>query len=123
MTSINELISTNDQLSYFPSYELMMDELRDYRFYKKDMVHPSETALEYIWKRFRECYFTGNTDKLYERVAKITEATRHIVTGSDSQDNSKFSKSMLDKIDKLLSDYPDIDLTREKEYFKNLLGE
>jgi len=121
MTSINELISSNGQLSYFPSYEIMMDELRDYRFYKKDMVHPSEAALEYIWKRFRECYFTGDSDKLYDRVVKITEATRHILNGSDSQDNSRFSKSMLNKIDKLLSDYPNIDLNREKTYFKNLL--
>ncbi len=121
MTSINDLITVNSQLSYFPSYEIIMDELRDYRFYKKDMVHPSETAVEYIWKKFRECYFTGDADNIYNRIVKITEATRHIISGSDSHDNSKFSESMLDKIDNLINDYPNIDLTGEKKYFKNLL--
>lgn len=60
--------------SYFPSYEIMLDELRDYRFYAEDMVHPSPLAVEYIWERFQETYFTSTTrdailksNKLYAR--------------------------------------------------------
>lgn len=56
--------------SYFPSYEIMMDELRDYRFYADDMIHPSEKAVEYIWQRFQDTYFDNKTK---DAVAKATK--------------------------------------------------
>lgn len=63
------------QCSYFPSYEIMMDELRDYRFYADDMIHPSEKAVEYIWQRFQDTYFDNKTK---DAVAKATkEWARH----------------------------------------------
>ncbi|HDZ41255.1 MAG TPA: GSCFA domain protein [Bacteroidetes bacterium] len=121
LLAIDRLMSLNNKLSYFPSYEIMLDELRDYRFYGKDMVHPSETAVDYLWEKFKDYYFTDHTRTIYERLLKITEATKHIITGNDSEDNAKFSKTMLGKIGSLLRDYPGIDLTEEEKYFKNLL--
>jgi len=121
--AIDELTSANIELSYFPSYELMLDELRDYRFYKKDMVHPSDTAIEYIWERFRETYFTSDAVSIYDRVAKITEAMRHKITDDNTESIQKFRNSMLDKIKKISNDYPFVNLGEEENYFNNIISE
>jgi hypothetical protein len=47
------------QVTYFPAFEIMMDELRDYRFYEKDLIHPNEIAVDYIWQKFKETYFSS----------------------------------------------------------------
>jgi hypothetical protein len=62
--------SSNSKYNYFPSYEIMMDELRDYRFYADDMIHPSAKAVEYIWQRFQDTYFDNRTK---DAVAKATK--------------------------------------------------
>jgi uncharacterized protein (UPF0332 family) len=119
IVAIEELISANKNLSYFPSYEI--DELRDYRFYDKDMVHPSDTAIDYIWQGFKETYFTSDTSAIYDRVSKITEATRHIVISSEKEDIIKFRNSMLERIKKIKDEYPFINLDEEENYFNNLI--
>ena len=78
LQGVDEIVngkSSNSQCFYFPSYEIMMDELRDYRFYADDMLHPSEKAVEYIWQRFQDTYFDNKTK---DAVAKATkEWARH----------------------------------------------
>ena len=78
LQGVDEIVngkSSNSQCFYFPSYEIMMDELRDYRFYADDMIHPSEKAVEYIWQRFQYTYFDNKTK---DAVAKATkEWARH----------------------------------------------
>ena len=71
------LLQAVDEMAvdYFPSYEIMMDELRDYRFYADDMIHPSERAVEYIWQRFQDTYFDNKTKDAVAKAAK--EWTRH----------------------------------------------
>lgn len=120
VVAIEELISANDNLSYFPSYEIMLDELRDYRFYDKDMIHPSDTAVEYIWERFKETYFAADTSAVYDQVSKISEATRHIIISEEKEDILRFKKSMLEKITQIRNNYPFINLDEEESYFKNL---
>ncbi len=63
--------------SYFPSYEIMLDELRDYRFYADDMIHPSPTAVEYIWQRFQQTYMTPDTQELCRRKLKEWKRSQH----------------------------------------------
>lgn len=63
--------------SYFPSYEIMMDELRDYRFYADDMIHPSEKAVEYIWQRFQDTYFDNKTKDAVAKAAKEWARQQH----------------------------------------------
>ena len=73
LQGVDEIVngkSSNSQCFYFPSYEIMMDELRDYRFYADDMIHPSEKAVEYIWQRFQDTYFDNKTK---DAVAKATK--------------------------------------------------
>ena len=91
LQGVDEIVngkSSNSQCFYFPSYEIMMDELRDYRFYADDMIHPSEKAVEYIWQRFQDTYFDNKTK---DAVAK---ATKEWVRHQHRQiENSKLSNS------------------------------
>ncbi|MDZ7740061.1 MAG: GSCFA domain-containing protein [Bacteroidales bacterium] len=119
-TAIDHLLAHDNKLSYFPSYEIMIDELRDYRFYKKDMIHPSDVAVEYIWERLRESYFSRDTEEIYRRIIKISEARQHVIGGNDPDALSRFKESMLTRIHRLKNDYPFIDLGEEEEYFNNI---
>ncbi|MEA1886037.1 MAG: GSCFA domain-containing protein [Bacteroidota bacterium] len=121
LVAIEELISGGEHLSYFPSYEIVLDELRDYRFYNKDMVHPSDTAIEYIWERFTDAYFNNETSFVYDSVSKITEATRHIISSDEKDDIMRFRDSMLAQIEKLKNKYPFVNLDEEEDYFNNLI--
>ena len=76
LQAVDEIVNgqlPNSKCGYFPSYEIMMDELRDYRFYADDMIHPSEKAVEYIWQRFQDTYFDNKTK---DAVAKATKEWR-----------------------------------------------
>ncbi|MBR6973327.1 MAG: GSCFA domain-containing protein [Bacteroidaceae bacterium] len=76
LQAVDEIVNgqlPNSKCGYFPSYEIMMDELRDYRFYADDMIHPSEKAVEYIWQRFQDTYFDNKTKDV---VAKATKEWR-----------------------------------------------
>jgi hypothetical protein len=77
--------------TYFPSYEIVIDELRDYRFFKSDRVHPSEEAIEYVWRRFEDCYFDEETIRLNKMVSNFrkTLAHRSIHEGSQEDKNQK----------------------------------
>ena len=64
LLAVDELCRRWSDCYYFPSYEIMMDELRDYRFYADDMLHPSPVAVSYLWECFTECYFSKETDRI-----------------------------------------------------------
>lgn len=77
-------------VSYFPAYEIMNDELRDYRFYQEDMLHPSDQAVEYIWEKFRAAYFSKAADLFMEDWRPIREALAHRPFHPDSEDHQRF---------------------------------
>ena len=78
LLAIDEIIKRyQDFTEYFPSYEILMDELRDYRFYAEDMVHPSQTAISYIREKFSGCYFTEETKRDINFCSKINMALSH----------------------------------------------
>ncbi len=80
--AVDQLLEENE---YFPSYEIVMDELRDYRFYAKDMVHLNETAVEYIWQRFANMYFTEETIQINEKYWKLNRMKNHRPFNPDSE--------------------------------------
>ena len=77
-------------LSYFPSYEIMMDELRDYRFYADDMLHPSDLAVQYIYERFRETFFSVNAKAMEVEWQPIRKALSHRPFNADSEEYKSF---------------------------------
>jgi|TARA_B110000902_G_scaffold71671_1_gene84786 hypothetical protein len=77
LSALHEVIDKTKSTSYFPSYEIFIDELRDYRFAKEDMTHPTSLAQDYIWQRFCETYFSDRTIGILEEVKKYTQLTAH----------------------------------------------
>lgn len=85
-------------LSYFPAYEIVLDELRDYRFYAPDMIHPSEQAVDYIFERFRETYFSDSTNNFYKEYQPIKQALKHKPFNPDSEDYKLFIEKAQQKL-------------------------
>ena len=119
--AVEELLKLKPAPRYFPAYELLMDDLRDYRFYDDDMLHPSSSAISYIWEAFKECYFDRNTINTWNDVLKISKAYNHrFNTGSDAARNY-FADKLLKQISDLKIKVPSIDLSRAEEYFLKMI--
>ena len=86
---------------YFPAYEIMLDDLRDYRFYKSDMIHPSTDAEEYIWEKFSEAYFDQPTLSFLTRWKPVVTALQHKPFHVQSQSHQKFLKKLLNDLTEL----------------------
>lgn len=97
-----------ETLNYFPSYEIMMDELRDYRFYAQDMLHPNQTAIDYIWERFSENYISDDGLKVMEEVDSIQKSLLHKSFNPVSEKHLKFLEKLNIKINTLAIKYPQI---------------
>ena len=82
--------ANSDNVVYFPAYEIVNDELRDYRFYKSDMLHPNEQAVEYIWERLVERYFSADAKKFLEEWRPVKEAFAHRPFNPESQEYKVF---------------------------------
>ncbi|WP_420320324.1 GSCFA domain-containing protein [Flagellimonas sp.] len=104
--SILSLRAQSRSLSYFPSYEIVMDELRDYRFYGKDMVHPNELAVDYIWEKFKSAWISPECDAVMDEVETVQKGLQHRPFNPDSEAHQKFKKSLGDKITYLQERYP-----------------
>jgi len=94
--------------NYFPSYEIMMDELRDYRFYAEDMLHPSQTAIDYIWKLFSENYISEENFATMEEVCSIQKGLAHRPFNPNTASHQKFLNTLKNKIFKLQEQFPRI---------------
>ncbi len=115
--AIHQLVSRHQNAGYFPAYEIFMDELRDYRFYDKNMIHPSEAGLDYVWKRFTGTYISGESMHIIRQVEEIVKARNHRPVNRDSDEYIQFRKKIRGKIDNLLQKYPSLDLSEEMAYF------
>ena len=94
LLAIEKLIRGNPDISYFPSYEIMMDDLRDYRFYAEDLVHPSPQAIDYIWRKFSEAYFDEKTQEIVREFESIEQALNHKPFFPESEEYKSFVKRM-----------------------------
>src|SRR3970040_2253332 len=92
-------------INYFTSYEIMMDELRDYRFYAEDMLHPNQVAIDYIWERFKETNIAETAYETMDAVATIQKSLQHRPFNPDSESHQKFEANLQDKISKMVSQY------------------
>jgi len=97
--SITQKLSlVNHQSSYFPSFEIMMDELRDYRFYKEDLVHPNKTAIQIIWEAFNEMWISSKTQSLQKKIASVQTGLEHRPFNLKSKEHQLFLKNLEIKI-------------------------
>lgn len=98
-----------DVVEYFPAYEIVNDELRDYRFYAEDMLHPSQQAVAYIWERFAEAFFSEDTWRFLEEWRPIKEALAHRPFRPDSDEYKEFIAATMRKAELLARKYPDME--------------
>lgn len=109
VSALFEIIKNKPQsTNYFPSYEIMMDELRDYRFYAEDMIHPSTTAINYIWERFTETYIIPEAQETMKLVDTIQKGLQHRPFSPDTPQHKSFVEKLNGKIEALQKDFPQI---------------
>jgi hypothetical protein len=120
--AVEELLRHESRPGYFPAYELVMDDLRDYRFYDEEMLQPSASAVEYIWRAFTGCYFSKPTIELWNEVHKIIKAVSHRVRDGSGEGIRKFAEKALMMIDSVTKKNASINLGSERKYFLDLLN-
>ncbi len=113
--AIDQLISAYPGFDYFPSYEIMMDDLRDYRFYNDDMIHPSKVAIDYIWEKFTQKYFDRKTSRFVEDWEKIIKAINHKPFHPDTPSHQDFIKKTIERLYHLQEQ---VDISDELELLK-----
>ena len=107
VTAIHQVI--DNKSFYFPSYEIMMDELRDYRFYNEDMIHPNQLAINYIWEKFKIVWVSDDSFKTMEEVDVVQKALQHIPFNTKSQAHQKFIQNLETKKVKLQTLFPHVE--------------
>ena len=117
----HQLMQRFEQVSYFPAYEIMMDELRDYRFYASDMLHPNQIAVDYIWDCFVEKFLNKEARNAMELVKKIVSARNHLPLFPESKNFNKFVQISIRQIQNIQNQFPAVDLTADMNYFQKLL--
>ena len=122
LAAISELTNEENGIGYFPSYEIMIDDLRDYRYYKSDLIHPSKIAIDYIWQIFSNSYFDENTNTLLKKIRRIRASLNHKAFHPNSSDHQKFLKELLSRMRAIELSYPEIKFEKEiKKIEKKLL--
>lgn len=105
ITAIHQILQS---AIYFPSYEIMMDELRDYRFYAEDMIHPNSVAIDYIWQRFSETCISEESHSIMKEVETIQKGLAHRPFNLNSESHQQFLSKLHDKMLKLQKQIPQI---------------
>ena len=115
--AVHHLVNKFDRLYYFPAYELVIDVLRDYRFYDIDLAHPNYAATQFVLEKFSENCLDDATKKLAEEIKKITIAANHKPFNPTSQQHKHFMQNHLGKTKQLQQQYPYLDFSKELEFF------
>ncbi|MBD99378.1 MAG: GSCFA domain-containing protein [Verrucomicrobia bacterium] len=96
--AIKECMEKNKNIHYFPAYEIMMDDLRDYRFYKRDLIHPNGLAVDYIWDHFNQVYFNEKTRALNKEIAQINKSLQHKAFQENTLTHQNFIMGLISKL-------------------------
>lgn len=120
--AIDELCQAENFIHYFPAYELVQDDLRDYRFYTKDMLHPNEVAVNYIWEHFKDTLFTTQTEEISKEIKKMKARAAHRPFQIKSIAHQTFLQSNLNKIEVLEKRFDFLDFTKERQIFEGQLN-
>jgi hypothetical protein len=125
LLAIDQLIKVqgNDSCKYFPSYELMMDELRDYRFYAEDMIHISPVAVDYIFERFSRVIITPESLVTARQILKIRKNLAHRPVKGTSPEHEKFLLYNVEEINKLTINFPYLNFSKEREQLEQDLAD
>jgi hypothetical protein len=113
----HQLVNKFNQTYYFPAYELVIDVLRDYRFYDKDLVHPNYMATKFVLENFMEYYMEPGSRKIAEEIQKLRIAIRHRPQHPETKAHARFLEEQFAKTMELSAKYPFLDFAQERKYF------
>ena len=108
IAAIHNVVEPRNSLYYFPSYEIMMDELRDYRFYNADMLHPNEVAIDYIWEKFKTVWLSADALQNLDKIAAIQAKKAHRPFNSNSEAHQKFLSKLQLEMEDVCAKFPHI---------------
>lgn len=117
--AVHRLVKKNESCFYFPAYELVIDDLRDHRFYAEDMVHPNYAATNYVWEKFIAACVDEPSQQLMKEIAIIVAAKNHKPFNPKSELHKRFRQTNLEKIKKLQKQFHYLDLEEEAAYFNS----
>jgi len=123
LLAIDELVNKFSDTYYFPSYEIVLDELRDYRFYAEDMIHPNDIAIRYIWEKFSETYFNEETIRINMQWQNIWKAINHRPFNEHTKEHKQFLRQTLLKLNELRKKYPYFDCEKEAQLLTDKLSD
>jgi len=115
LLAVHNMVEQFQNCFYFPAYEIMMDDLRDYRFYAEDMLHISPSGANYIWEKFRKAFIDSGSLSLMSEVEKISRAVNHRPLNPASEEYRKFVAKTLSEIQQLVSKYPFLNFSEEEK--------
>ncbi len=119
LLAIDELQQIFPSVFYFPSYEIVLDELRDYRFYSDDMIHPNDVAIRYIWSIFADAFFDDITKQVNTQWQNLRKAVLHRPFNEDTPEHQQFLRQTLLKLQSFGEKYPYFDCRNEMELLEN----
>jgi GSCFA family len=119
--AVHEVVASEKQVAYFPAYEFVIDDLRDYRFYAEDLVHPNHAASQYVWEKWVETYMSEETQLVMKQVAELEIAKQHKPFFVGSKNHQQFLLQNIDKTKTLLEMHPYLPLASHLDYFKSQL--
>jgi hypothetical protein len=117
LLAVEQVLQRTKNTAYFPAYEIMQDELRDYRFYASDMLHPSEVAVEYIWEKFEETTVSESAKKTMVEIKQLLAAKEHRPFNADTQEYRDFLKAQQQNLSQLKQRLPHLDWEDEDTFF------
>ncbi len=118
-SAIHKVTSKYDNCHYFPAYELIIDDLRDYRFFKDDLTHPNEQAIRYVFDKFLSAYLDDEGRKLLGIIEQIQSAMDHKPFNPESSAHQKFKQAQLNICNSISKQYPYLNLSKEISFFKS----
>jgi hypothetical protein len=117
LETVHHLVNKFDRLFYFPAYELVIDVLRDYRFYDIDLAHPNYAATQFVMEKFSDYAFTESTKQLIKEIRQLVTARNHKAFHPASQQHKQFLMKHYQLAERLQGEYPHLNLAAELEYF------
>jgi hypothetical protein len=115
--AVEELVTKYENAHYFPSYEILIDDLRDYRYYADDLMHPSKMAVDYVWERFCEAVLSPKTQELLPKIEQIVAASEHRPFNPEGDAHKEFCRNMIAKA----KGFVDVDFSEEIAKFEGYL--
>ncbi len=110
LQAVHQLCDNYKHINYLPAYEWVMDDLRDYRFFTQDLVHPNAQAIQYVWEKFMDATFDDEAKTIYFKIQPLVTASKHRVLNENTNAHQKFLDAHLKKVTQLQAEYPFIEL-------------